>query len=134
MQYGGLAVLRQALVEALYGTGGHMSMKKRIVIASLALGLAGMSALLAAADAERGKTLYETRCNACHATSVHQRSARKAKSFDGLRAQVLRWSAEVGGSWSADEIDDVTLYLNQRYYRFRCPQSVCKADHASLAR
>jgi mono/diheme cytochrome c family protein len=78
--------------------------------------------------------LYETRCNACHASSVHQRKARKAKSFDGLRAQVLRWSAEVGGSWSGDEIDDVTLYLNQRYYRFGCPQSVCKADHASLAR
>jgi mono/diheme cytochrome c family protein len=126
--------LLQALVEALSGTGGHMSMEKRIVIASLALGLVGLSAPLAAADAERGKTLYETRCSACHASSVHNRSARKAKSFDALRAQVLRWSDEVGGSWSGDEIDDVTLYLNQRYYRFRCPRGVCKANQASLAR
>ncbi len=103
-------------------------------IASLALSLAGLSAAEAAADAERGKTLYETRCGACHATSVHQRNARKARSFDGLRAQVLRWSSETGGSWSAEEIDAATLYLNQRYYRFPCPQSVCKANQASLGR
>ncbi|HEY5293618.1 MAG TPA: cytochrome C [Burkholderiales bacterium] len=106
----------------------------RASFASLALSLAGLSAAQAAADAERGKTLYETRCSACHAGSVHTRKARKAKSFDGLRAQVLRWSAEAGGSWSADEIDDLTLYLNQRYYRFPCPPSVCKANQASLAR
>jgi mono/diheme cytochrome c family protein len=106
----------------------------RAAIASLALSLAGLPAAEAAADAERGKILYETRCSACHASSVHKRSARKAKSFDGLRAQVLRWSAEAGGNWSADEIDDVTLYLNQRYYRLPCAPSVCKANQASLAR
>jgi mono/diheme cytochrome c family protein len=106
----------------------------KAVIVSLALGLAGPSGAQAAADAERGKALYETRCSACHASSVHQREARKAKSFDALRAQVQRWSAEVGGGWSDDEIDDVALYLNQRYYRFPCPQSVCRAKQASLAR
>jgi len=103
-------------------------------IASLALSLAGLSAAQGAADAERGKVLYETRCGACHERSVHHRDARKAKSFDALRAQVLRWSAEAGGSWSAEEIDDLTQYLNQRYYRFPCPQSVCKANQASVAR
>jgi mono/diheme cytochrome c family protein len=106
----------------------------RAAIASLVLSLAGLSAAQAAADAERGKILYETRCSACHEISVHKRSARKAKSFGGLRAQVLRWSAEAGGSWTGDEIGDVTLYLNQRYYRFPCPPSVCKANQASLAR
>jgi mono/diheme cytochrome c family protein len=104
------------------------------LIALLALGLAALSGSASAADPGRGSALYETRCSACHESSVHQRSARKAKSFDGLRAQVLRWSAEAGGSWSSDEIDDVTLYLNQLYYRFPCPQSMCKADQASLAR
>lgn len=103
-------------------------------IATLALALAGLSGAQAATGAERGKLLYETRCGACHAISVHNRSARKAKTFDGLRAQVLRWSAEVGGSWSGDEIDDVAQYLNQRYYRFRCPPGVCKDNQASLAR
>ena len=103
-------------------------------IAALVLGLAGGYAAQAAADAERGKVLYETRCIACHTSSVHNRDARKAKSFAALRAQVLRWSAEIGGNWSADEVDDVTRYLNQRYYAYPCPVSVCKADQASLAR
>lgn len=113
---------------------GPRSSLLRASIASLALSLAGLSAAQAPADAERGKILYETRCNGCHTTSVHKRSARNAKSLDGLRAQVLRWSAAAGGSWSGDEIDDASLYLNQRYYRFLCVQSGCKADRASLAR
>ena len=106
----------------------------RAAVALLALGLAALSGPLAAADAERGKILYETRCNACHQASVHGRSTRKAKSFDDVRAQVLRWSSEAGGSWARDDVDDVTLYLNQRFYRFNCPPSACKADQASLAR
>jgi len=28
----------------------------------------------------------------------------------------------------------VTSFLNERYYRFPCPQIVCKADQASFAR
>jgi len=103
-------------------------------IASLALVFFGLPGAQAFADAERGKVLYETRCIACHESSVHNRDARKAKSYDALRAQVLRWSAEVGGAWTADEIGDVTLYLNQRYYRFPCPQTMCRADQASIAR
>ncbi|MGP1675785.1 MAG: hypothetical protein ACTS6J_01340 [Burkholderiales bacterium] len=104
------------------------------LIASLALGFFGLPGALASADAARGKILYETRCIACHESSVHKPDARKAKSFVGLRAQVLRWSAEVGRVWTADEVDDVTLYLNQRYYRFPCPQQLCRADQASIAR
>jgi mono/diheme cytochrome c family protein len=106
----------------------------RAAIAILALSLAVPALAQAAADAERGKLLYETRCSACHASSVHKREARKAKSFTALRAQVLRWSAEGGGAWSADEIDAVTQYLNRRYYGFPCPATVCKAAQASLAR
>jgi mono/diheme cytochrome c family protein len=99
----------------------------------MALSLATLSGAQADPDSERGKALYEARCGACHTNSVHNRNARKAASFEKLRAQVLRWSAEVGGSWSQDEIDDVAHYLNQRYYLFPCPQSVCKANQASLA-
>jgi len=104
------------------------------VIGSLASGFFGLPAAQAFADAERGKMLYETRCSACHETSVHKQGSRKAKSFEGVRAQVLRWSAEVGGVWSVDEIDDLTLYLNERYYHFPCPQKLCRADQASIAR
>ena len=106
----------------------------RASIAPLALSLAGLCAAQTPADAERGRILYETRCSSCHATSVHLRSARSAKSFDSLRVQVQRWSAAAGGSWSADEIDDVSLYLNQRYYRFPCAHAGCQAERASLPR
>ena len=78
-----------------------------------------------AADAARGKLLYDSRCDNCHSTSVHQRAARKAQDYRGIREEVLRWNRELGGAWASEEIDDVTLYLNGRYYLFRCPASVC---------
>ena len=109
-------------------------MMRRALPAALALGLCVLTGAQAAGDVERGKTLYETRCIACHESSVHQPSARKAKSFEDVRKQVLRWSTEAGGTWSADEIDDVTVYLNERYYHYPCPQILCKAKQASIAR
>jgi hypothetical protein len=78
-----------------------------------------------AADGERGRVLYEARCDLCHRTSVHVREARKATTFEALRAQVARWNMELGGAWSRDEINDVTVYLNSRYYFFPCPESAC---------
>lgn len=104
------------------------------MVTSLILGFSGLPAARAFADAERGKLVYETRCSACHASSVHKQGSRKAKAFEVLRAQVLRWSAVVGGAWTADEIDDVTRYLNERYYHLPCPEKLCKADQVSIAR
>lgn len=85
------------------------------------------------ADAERGRVLYETRCDLCHGASVHVREARRATSFEGVRAQVARWNAELGGAWSAVEINDVTVYLNNRYYSYPCPESVCRGTQAASA-
>jgi mono/diheme cytochrome c family protein len=104
------------------------------LIAPLVLGLAAFCAPAAAADAERGRMLHETRCGECHVDSVYNRKARKARSFEALRVQVRRWSAEAGGAWSDDEIDDLTLYLNARFYHFPCPPGVCRAHQASIAR
>ena len=86
------------------------------------------------ADAERGRALYETRCDSCHAASVHGRAKREANGFDAVRGWVQRWSGNLGLKWTAEEIDDVTVFLNGRYYRFPCPPTACKAtgqvDHA----
>ena len=92
--------------------------------------ICGVSAPAYGADAARGGVLYEIRCNVCHDNSVHMRKARKASSFDALREQVVRWSAEVGAAWSVEEINDVTLYLNDRHYFFRCPESICLSGQA----
>ena len=74
---------------------------------------------------ERGRALYETRCIACHDRSVHQRDSRKAGDLAALRREVERWNATTGGDWKAEEVDAVTGYLNDRYYRFECPPATC---------
>ena len=79
----------------------------------------------------RGRALYEVRCDQCHDRSVHQRASRKAKSFAQVRASVVRWDRQQGGAlWRDDEVDLVTRYLNDRYYKFPCPASLCGSDRA----
>jgi hypothetical protein len=86
----------------------------------------------AGADAARGRALYETRCVGCHNKSVHQRESRKATSFEGVLAQVSRWNATLGGDWKAEDIEDVAVYLNERYYKYPCPASVCPPGSAAV--
>ena len=76
---------------------------------------------------DRGRALYETRCIACHERSVHQRESRRATDFASLRAEVARWSGTAGSEWRDEDVDAVTVFLNQRYYRFTCPPDVCRA-------
>lgn len=85
-----------------------------------------------AADTDRGKALYESRCDTCHETSVHSRAVRSARTFDHIRAFVSRWDRELGGVWTTEEINEVARYLNERYYHYPCPQSVCRDEHAHL--
>jgi mono/diheme cytochrome c family protein len=85
-------------------------------------------AVLAQPSVERGRALYETRCIACHETSVHQRASRKATDFAALRREVERWSTTLGGEWRAEELDAVTVFLNDRYYRYTCPPAVCRGQ------
>lgn len=105
-------------------------------IAALCFFLLGCACVVPgeAADPERGRSIYEARCSLCHTTSVHARDPRKAQDFEGIREQVRRWSGEVGGGWSREDIDDVTVYLNRRYYRFDCPALLCGGGQARLDR
>ena len=80
------------------------------------------------AEPARGATLYDARCGSCHDRGVHQRASRTAKNYAALRASVVRWDRELGAAWRADEIDAVTNYLNERYYRYPCPIAVCSAE------
>jgi cytochrome c5 len=94
-----------------------------VAAAVIAGGAAWQSA--AAADADRGMVLYEARCVACHSTSVHNRDARKAKTFADVREWVSRWSNFLGSDWGPTEIDDVSRYVNDRFYGFPCPTQIC---------
>ena len=83
-----------------------------IIALTLAPGIA------VAQDIGRGKLLYETFCVSCHDKSVHARGQKLAKSYPEIRAQVNRWQSNIGQSWSASEIEDVTAYLNHSIYSF----------------
>ncbi len=98
--------------------------------------LLGAALLVAAAPAAAqqvdARALYESRCRACHERSVHSRAHRVATDFAAIRAFVVRWDRELGAAWRPDEIDAVTRYLNDTYYRFPCPAQVCAAPRARL--
>lgn len=98
-----------------------------VATAALAAPLLLAAALGApAADAERGRALYELRCGGCHSESVHRRAKRVAGDFDDVRRWVDRWNETLALRWTGEEVDDVSLYLNGKYYRYPCPPRVCK--------
>lgn len=66
----------------------------------------------------RGKLLYSTHCNACHASEVHWREHDLVADWKSLKSQVRRWQASIGLGWGEEEITDVTRYLNAVYYDF----------------
>ena len=69
-------------------------------------------------EGQRGKLLYETHCNACHTSKIHWREQKLATDWVSLKAEVSRWQASIGLSWSEEEITDVTHYLNAAHYDF----------------
>jgi len=105
------------------------------VLIALAAGGVGAQAPSApgAPAPTRGQALYETRCIACHDRSVHRRESRQARDFAALRREVVRWSGTAGADWRDDEVDAVTGFLNDRYYRFPCPASVCPPAPRALS-
>lgn len=95
--------------------------------AALLAGALAWASVVTAADAQRGRILYEARCEGCHSESVHGREKRAATDFESARSWVRRWGANLGLGWTDEDVNDVTAYLNGRYYRFSCPPTVCKA-------
>jgi cytochrome c5 len=70
-----------------------------------------------AADAERGRLLYENHCTVCHTSVVHVREQRQAASREDIQSWIRRWQKELDLQWGTVEVDDVTEFLNDRYYR-----------------
>lgn len=71
--------------------------------------------------ATHGQLLYENHCQGCHASQLHVRENRRARTIDELRGWVARWAAVQKLNWGDEEIGAVTNYLNQRYYRLAPP-------------
>lgn len=98
---------------------------QRAPLAVLAIAAALAAGNAHAADAARGRALYDARCGSCHNESVHNDASRKARNFEAARARVADFSAQLKTGWGAAQIDDVAVYLNERYYGFPCPPQLC---------
>lgn len=89
-----------------------------------------LSALLAgpapAADAVAGgKALHERHCVDCHSAMygarderLYTRPQRRMENLAQLRGQVHQCARNLAITLSADQIEDVTRYLNTHYYHF----------------
>jgi len=97
-----------------------MAVFQRVTGSCAALVLAGAllaPAFAAAAQFDRGEALYENHCRSCHEDWAHEREERRViGSLDALRARVAAWSIHSGLDWSAEEVEDVTGYLNRSFY------------------
>jgi mono/diheme cytochrome c family protein len=91
----------------------------------LTLALLGALQPAAAADMQRGRLLYETHCLQCHTEGISQREKPIAGTYAQVQAQVERWYRNIGLTWRPEEVDDVTRYLNDRFYRYPCTGSEC---------
>lgn len=94
-------------------SGGRSRLRLSILAATLA-----WASGAAGADPARGKQLYQNHCQGCHSSGAHLRENRKATSLTELYRQVTRWSGVLDLPWGKTEVDDVSTYLNERYYRF----------------
>lgn len=69
----------------------------------------------------RGQMLYENHCQGCHESRLHVRENRRAASRAALRAWIAHWAGHLKLDWGELEVDDVTDYLNRRYYQLPLP-------------
>lgn len=99
-------------------TRNLMDIARRGVAGWLAMVMmAPAAAPAAAADFDRGRALYENHCRVCHEDWAHTRDGRRVDSLEELRARVASWSVHSGLQWDDEEIDEVTRYLNRRFYQ-----------------
>lgn len=66
----------------------------------------------------RGRLLYENFCYHCHITEIHYRVNSRVDSLGMLVHMVALWQEEMQLGWRAEDVADVTSYLNWVYYRF----------------
>lgn len=80
--------------------------------------LAVVSSPSFAADIENGKALHNENCVRCHQPEIYTREKRMVNSYAELHEQVRQCEIMAEMGWFEEEIDDVTTYLNETYYKF----------------
>ena len=88
-----------------------------IVLSCLALEVQADSML--PGDAAKGKQLHDAGCISCHGSDVYTRKNRRIKSVEGLIGQVKNCNNNLSRSYNSAELNDLTKYLNETYYKFQ---------------
>ena len=65
----------------------------------------------------RGEEIHKV-CMPCHGTTLYVSSQRKITSLPELREEVARWGDYYDPALTQQDIDDVTAYLNAKFYKF----------------
>lgn len=71
-----------------------------------------------ASGAQTGKALHDANCISCHDAGVYTRADRKVTSLEALAGQVRRCDANLGTKLFDEDLDKITAYLNETYYKF----------------
>ena len=73
---------------------------------------------LSSLHASNGKEIYNKGCQGCHGTEVFTRPDRKVKDLAQLAGRVRQCSYAIEAKWFDEEINAVTQYLNNAFYKF----------------
>lgn len=87
-----------------------------IVLGCLVQGVQAESML--PGDAAKGKQLNDTGCTKCHGSEVYTRKDHHVKTIEGLIGQVHACNNNLSRHYSDAQLNDLTKYLNETYYKF----------------
>ncbi|MBI1397462.1 MAG: hypothetical protein GC151_15935 [Betaproteobacteria bacterium] len=96
-----------------------MKTSRLAVLAAMSVwgGMAMVATPATAGNLERGRALHDTFCVVCHDPSIYSRRDRIANTYVGILQQVERWQSNANLHWSPYDIDSVTEYLAEKYYK-----------------
>ena len=74
---------------------------------------------LLAIDINHGKMLQQKNCMSCHDDGMYTRENPRVTTHDALHSQVQRCETTLDLKWFPEDVDAVTEYLNQTFYKFQ---------------
>ncbi len=100
-----------------------MNTRRFLPMVWLILALPGLITVAACTDTGkddpviRGEEIHKV-CLPCHNTTLYVSSQRKITSLPELREEVTRWGDYYNPALSEQDVEDVTAYLNAKFYNF----------------
>lgn len=96
-----------------------MKRRKRSALVPMIAAVGLIASAVQPAMASDAKALHDEHCSACHDSSVYTRDNRRVGDQTALWNQVQRCTLSLGLQWFDDDIDAVSQYLNDQYYKFK---------------